>query len=187
MHVASAWALGNWYKRKEQKLPCSRCPWWWALPFPLLKCCYRWPDSKMLRNLVCGHILQNWELWQSWVTMYGEGREAKQVYSQQMIQQNGWATFTCVLARPIMALKRNETAAEIMVAVALLKCRINIWLKVIKGFFLQMFYPHVDSMNMFETKWTFSVFVAPCRIFHKFGFFLVSKLWFSPKWYSRNR
>ena len=94
---------------------------------------------------MCGHILQNWELWQSRVTMFGEGRETKQVCSQQ--KQNGWATSTFVLALPIMALKRNETSAEIMAATVLLKCRINIWLKVTKGYSLQMFHPSVDPLN----------------------------------------
>ena len=76
-------------------------------------------ESKILRNVICGHILQNWEEWASQV--------------DKMIQQNGW-----------------ETSAEIKAAAILLKCRINIWFPVTKGFSLQTFSQNDQPMNPFD-------------------------------------
>ena len=42
------------------------------------------------------------------------------------------------------------TSAEIMAAAVLLKCRINIWLKITKGYSLQIFQPHGQPMNIFD-------------------------------------
>ena len=42
------------------------------------------------------------------------------------------------------------TSAEIMTAAVRLKCRINIWLKVTKGYSLQIVHPHGQPMNVFD-------------------------------------
>ena len=89
-------------------------------------------DSKMLKNVICGHILQDWQELASQVTLFHDSINTKQPYSEKMIQQNGW-----------------ETSAEIKAEAVLLKCRINIWFTVTKGFSLQTFSPNDQPMNPF--------------------------------------
>ena len=92
-------------------------------------------DSKMLRNIICGFILQNWQDWESEVTLFHDNITSKLLYSHKMIQQNGWAT-----------------SAEIKAAAIILKCQINIWFEVTRGYALQKIQPLGQPLNTYDIR-----------------------------------
>ena len=93
-------------------------------------------DSQMLRNVICGHILQNWRTLASGVSLFHDDNiTTQQLYSHKMISQNGWAT-----------------SAEISVAACLLKCQINIWYEVRNGYSIQSFNPDGQPINVFDIR-----------------------------------
>ena len=118
-------------------------------------------DSIMLRNVICGYVLQNWELWQSHVTLYGEGRETKQPYSLQMVD-NFCRINGCSSSSEISHKYMVESNKGILIA--------NI----------SPTWSNNERIWYSFTKWTFSVLATSCRIFHKFRFFLgMPNLWFN--------
>ena len=167
MPVAYARAPDNWYKRRQQKLSRSRCPWWWELFFHCLIVVIGGglADSKMLRSVICGYVLQKWELWRSQVTPYGEGRETTQLYTLQMVgnfcRNNGCSSSSEMSHKYIVDIVHSN-----------------------KGILIANFSPTWSTNERIcysFTKWTFSILATPCRIFHKFRFFLcMPNLWFSP-------
>ena len=59
-------------------------------------------DSKMLKNVVCGCILQNWQEWESKVTLFHDNINTKQLQSHKMIEQNWWATSAEITAASVV-------------------------------------------------------------------------------------
>ena len=98
--------------------------------FSLFDRCYMWGScrQKNAEKCNCGYVLQNWELWHSQVTLYGEGRETKQFYPLQMVgnfcRNNGCSS-------------SSEMSLKYMV-------------KVTKGYSLQIFHPHGQPTNVFD-------------------------------------
>ena len=92
-------------------------------------------DSQMLRNVICGHILQNWRTLASGVSLFHDNITTQQLYSHKMISQNGWAT-----------------SAEISVAARLLKCQINIWYEVRNRYSIQSFNPDGQPINVLDIR-----------------------------------
>ena len=83
-------------------------------------------DSYLLRNSICGYVVENWEEWKDEVALYSDDRNTKQAYCIEMLNARGWAT-----------------TSEIRVAAVLLNCRIKVWLKGTNGSFtLQTFNPN---------------------------------------------
>ena len=59
-------------------------------------------DSKMLRNVICGYILQNLQEWEFHVTLFHDGINTKQLYPHKMIERNWWATSAEIAAATVV-------------------------------------------------------------------------------------
>ena len=69
-------------------------------------------NSSFYRNIICTHIIHNWQIWEDKVVHSHTNNMTVELYQQHIIHRNGWAT-----------------ATEIEAAATLFGLNINIWLQ----------------------------------------------------------